>query len=86
MSCSCRISELHALSYDKLAHDKSWSVVYLEPKSDFLASDFLAKNQALLHADYIRQFTVKALVKPACKTSFLPNSYAAIKYRKCFAL
>ena len=77
MSLSCRVSELHALSYDKLSHDKSWSVVYLEPRSDFLA-----KNQTSLHSDQTRQFTVKALVPPAHKTSFLPNSYDALKYNR----
>ena len=68
MACSCRISEVHAFSFDKLSHSENWDKVYLEPKSDFLA-----KNQKS-HAAPARCFTLKALVPAANRVDFVPGS------------
>ena len=75
IACSCRVSELHALAFDKLSHTKDWSIVYLEAKSDFLA-----KNQSIRKDS--RKFALKALVKPVHKTSFPPNSSEAAQYHR----
>ena len=77
MTCSCRISELHALAFDKIAHDESWSVVYLEPQSDFIA-----KNQSSRSVTHARQFKLKALVPPAHKTRFVSNSFEEAAYNR----
>ena len=77
LACSCRISELHAIAFDKLSHDKQWKVVYLEPRADFLAKN--QQSRALVHS---RQFQLKALVPPAHKTNFLPNSFEEASYNR----
>ena len=77
MACSCRVSELHAIAFDKLSHTKDWSVVYLEPRSDFLA-----KNQDSRSVTHTRQFKLKALVPPANKTKFVPHSFQEAAYNR----
>ena len=77
VACSCRLSELHALAFDKLSHDKNWSVVYLSPRSDFIA-----KNQTSRAVTHQREFKLKALVKPAHKTNFAPDSPEAAVYNR----
>ena len=77
VACSCRVSELHALAFDKITHSKDWSTVYLEPKSDFLA-----KNQKSHTDGSSRCFKLQALVKPAHKTNFPPGSDAETKYQR----
>ena len=75
MACSCRVSELHAIAFDKVTHTRDWSIVYLEAKSDFLA-----KNQSIRKDT--RKFALKALVPPIHKTNFVEGSPEAIKYHK----
>ena len=77
MACSCRVSELHALAFNKLSHTPDWDTVFLEAKSDFLA-----KNQSSRDPKFTRQFKLKALVKPAHKVSFVSGSVEAQKYNK----
>ena len=77
VALSCRISELHAIAFDKLSHDKDWSVVYLEPRSDFLA-----KNQTSRSVTHQRRFKLKALVKPAHKVNYPAGSPEAAQYNK----
>ena len=76
ISCSLRVSELHALAFDKIKHTPDWQTVYLEPKSDFLA-----KNQKSHSLPQTRCFKLKALVKPANKTHFQPGSEEETKYQ-----
>ena len=77
VACSCRISELHAIAFDKVSHTKDWSTVYLEPRSDFLA-----KNQTSRSVTDRRQFKLCALVKPANKVHFIPGSCAEAAYNR----
>ena len=58
MSCSCRISELHALDFRKLQHSPDWSSVWLSPHAMFLA-----KNQKSRKSSYERQFKLTNLVQ-----------------------
>lgn len=75
MSCSCRLSELHALSFSELSRSKDWSVVYLQP-----SSDFLAKNQSSRDPSHTRKFKLEALVKPPNKVHFTPGSFQQKMY------
>ena len=77
IACSGRISEIHALAFDKISHSKDWKTVYLEPKSDFLA-----KNQHSHSITHSRSFTLKALVPPAHKTNFTAGSPEECNYNK----
>ena len=77
MACSGRISEIHALAFDKISHSKDWQTVYLEPKSDFLA-----KNQHSRSHSHARCFKLKALVPPANKTNFEPGSQDEQTYNR----
>lgn len=77
LALSCRVSELHALAFDKISHSPNWSRVYLEPKSDFLA-----KNQTSHSDKQSRAFILKSLVPPPNKTQFSPGSFEEKMYHK----
>ena len=77
MATSCRISELHAIDFRKVTHDRHWQQVFLEPKLDFLA-----KNQSSRAVKQSRTFVLKALVKHINQVHFTPGSLDETLYNK----
>ena len=56
MATAARVSELHGLSFQRLAHNRSWSKVFLKPRLDFLA-----KNQPSTAPKHHRSYVLHSL-------------------------